>query len=135
MASIFTKIVNGEIPCYKIAETDEFLAFLDVNPNSKGHTLCIPKMEVDKIFDLDEDTYNGLMAFSRKVAIAIKKVIPCKRIGMTVIGLEVPHTHVHLIPLHTMEDARFIQKTKMTSEELQETANLIKAQFDLDKSN
>ncbi|PKQ44658.1 HIT family protein [Confluentibacter flavum] len=135
MASIFTKIVNGEIPCYKIAETDEFLAFLDVNPNSKGHTLCIPKLEVDKIFDLDENTYNGLMAFSRKVAIAIKKVIPCKRIGMTVIGLEVPHAHVHLIPLHTMEDARFIQKTKMTSEELNDTAKAIKAQFDLDKSN
>lgn len=135
MASIFTKIVNGEIPCYKIAETDEFLAFLDVNPNSKGHTLCIPKIEVDKIFDLDENTYNGLMAFSRKVAMAIKKVIPCKRIGMTVIGLEVPHAHVHLIPLHTMEDARFIQKTKMAPEDLKETANAIKAQFDLDKSN
>ena len=135
MASIFTKIVNGEIPCYKIAETDDFLAFLDVNPNSKGHTLCIPKIEVDEIFDLDGNTYNGLMAFSRKVAIAIKKVIPCKRIGMTVIGLEVPHVHVHLIPLHTMEDARFIQKTKMTPEELQETANIIKTQFDLDKSN
>ncbi|WP_100610224.1 HIT family protein [Confluentibacter lentus] len=135
MASIFTKIVNGEIPCYKIAETDDFLAFLDVNPNSKGHTLCIPKMEVDKIFDLDENTYNGLMAFSRKVAIVVKKVIPCKRIGMTVIGLEVPHAHVHLIPLHTMEDARFIQKTVMTPEELQETANVIKTQFDLDNSN
>ncbi|MGE5944899.1 MAG: HIT family protein [Flavobacteriales bacterium] len=135
MASIFTKIVNGEIPCYKIAETDDFLAFLDVNPNSKGHTLCIPKMEVDKIFDLDENTYNGLMAFSRQVAIAMKKVIPCKRIGMNVIGLEVPHAHVHLIPLHTMEDARFIQKTVMTSEELQETANVIKTQFDLNNSN
>ncbi|WP_100614059.1 HIT family protein [Confluentibacter citreus] len=135
MASIFTKIVNGEIPCYKIAETDDFLAFLDVNPNSKGHTLCIPKMEVDKIFDLDENTYNGLMTFSRKVAIAIKKAIPCKRIGMTVIGLEVPHAHVHLIPLNTMEDVRFIQKTKMTSEELIETANVIKAEFDLDNNN
>lgn len=135
MASIFTKIVNGEIPCYKIAETDEFLAFLDVNPNSKGHTLCIPKKEVDKIFDLDEETYTKLMAFSRRVALAIKEVIPCKRIGMTVIGLEVPHAHVHLIPLHTMEDARFIQKTSLTSQEMSDTVNAIKAQFDLNKSN
>ena len=114
MASIFTKIVNGEIPCYKIAETDDFLAFLDVNPNTKGHTLCIPKVEVDKIFDLEEDTYIKLMAFSRKVALAIEKAITCNRIGITVIGLEVPHAHVHLIPLHTMEDARFIQKTEMS---------------------
>ena len=127
MASIFTKIVNGEIPCYKIAETDAFLAFLDVNPNSKGHTLCIPKQEVDKIFDLDEDTYMQLMAFSRKVALAIEKAIPCNRVGVTVIGLEVPHAHVHLIPLHTMEDARFIQKTKMTPETFIETAEAIKA--------
>ena len=127
MASIFTKIVNGEIPCYKIAETDDFLAFLDVNPNSKGHTLCIPKQEVDKIFDLDEATYNGLMAFSRTVALAIKKAVPCKRIGMSVIGLEVPHVHVHLIPLHSMEDARFIQKAKMTDEEFKQTAEAIKA--------
>ena len=127
MASIFTKIVNGEIPCYKIAETDDFLAFLDVNPNSKGHTLCIPKQEVDKIFDLDEAAYNGLMAFSRTVALAIKKAVPCKRIGMSVIGLEVPHAHVHLIPLHSMEDARFIQKTKMTEAEFKQTAEAIKA--------
>jgi len=129
MASIFTKIVNGEIPCYKVAETEAFLAFLDVNPNAKGHTLCIPKKEVDKIFDLDEDTYNGLMRFSRTVAIAIKKTIPCKRIGMSVIGLEVPHAHVHLIPLRTMEDARFIEKTKMTPEEFQATAEAIRAQL------
>ncbi|ULC60010.1 HIT family protein [Flaviramulus sp. BrNp1-15] len=127
MASIFTKIINGDIPCYKIAETDDFFAFLDINPNAKGHTLCVPKKEVDKIFDLDEATYNGLMAFSRKVALAIEKAIPCKRVGLTVIGLEVPHTHVHLIPLHTMEDARFIQKEKLSSEELQEIANAIKA--------
>lgn len=129
MASIFTKIVNGDIPCYKIAETDEFLAFLDVNPNSKGHTLCIPKKEVDKIFDLDEATYMGLMQFSRRVAIAIEKAIPCKRVGVTVIGLEVPHVHVHLIPLHTMEDARFIQKTKLSHEEFQEVASRIKAEL------
>ncbi|MFD0990266.1 HIT family protein [Mariniflexile jejuense] len=127
MATIFTKIVNGEIPCYKIAETDDFLAFLDVNPNAKGHTLCIPKQEVDKIFDLDEALYTGLMQFSRRVAIAIEKAITCKRIGVTVIGLEVPHAHVHLIPLQTMEDARFIQKTKLTPEEFQEVANSIKA--------
>ena len=127
MASIFTKIVKGEIPCYKVAETDDFLAFLDINPNSKGHTLCIPKQEVDKLFDLDEATYNGLMNFSRQVAKAIAKTIPCNRVGMTVIGLEVPHAHVHLIPLHTMDDARFIQKTKMTAEELQDTANAIQA--------
>lgn len=127
MASIFTKIVNGEIPCYKVAETDNFLAFLDVNPNSKGHTLCIPKKEIDKIFDLDEATYNGLMAFSRQVAIAIEKAIPCKRVGVSVIGLEVPHAHVHLIPLHSMEDVRFIQKEKLTVEEFQATAEAIKA--------
>ena len=110
MATIFTKIVDGEIPCYKIAETDEFLAFLDVNPNAIGHTLCIPKKEVDKIFDLDEASYIGLMQFSKQVAKAIGKAISCKRVGMTVIGLEVPHAHVHLIPLNSMEDARFIQK-------------------------
>jgi len=127
MASIFTRIVQGEIPCYKVAETDEFLAFLDVNPNSKGHTLCIPKKEVDKIFDLDESTFSGLMNFSRHVAKAIEKTIPCNRVGLTVIGLEVPHAHVHLIPLHTMEDARFIQKTKVSPEEFQEIAKAIKA--------
>ncbi len=129
MASIFTKIINGEIPCYKIAETEDFLAFLDVNPNSKGHTLCIPKKEVDKIFDLDEATYNGLMAFSRKVAIAIKNAIPCKRVGITVIGLEVPHAHVHLIPLHSMEDAQFIKKVNLSEQEFQEIAKAIKAQL------
>lgn len=129
MASIFTKIVNGEIPCYKIAETEDFLAFLDVNPNSKGHTLCIPKKEVDKIFDLDEATYNGLMSFSRKVALAIEQVVPCKRVGITVIGLEVPHAHVHLIPLHSMEDARFIQKEKLSEQEFLQTAEVIKEQL------
>ena len=127
MTTIFTKIVNGEIPCYKIAETDDFLAFLDVNPNAKGHTLCIPKKEVDKIFDLDEAAYIGLMQFSRRVAKAIEKAIPCKRVGVTVIGLEVPHAHVHLIPLQTMEDARFIQKVKLSAEEFQEVAKSIKA--------
>ncbi|RLD29045.1 MAG: HIT family protein [Bacteroidetes bacterium] len=125
MASIFTKIVNGEIPCYKVTETDEFLAFLDVNPNTKGHTLCISKKEVDKIFDLDETTYNGLMSFSRTVAIAIEKAIPCKRIGISVIGLEVPHVHVHLIPLHSMEDAIFTTKVSLTKEEFEATAKAI----------
>ncbi|MFY0713362.1 HIT family protein [Seonamhaeicola sp. NFXS20] len=127
MASIFTKIINGEIPCYKIAETEEFFAFLDINPNSKGHTLCIPKKEVDKIFDLDETTYNGLMSFSRTVAMAIEKAIPCERVGVSVIGLEVPHAHVHLIPLHTMDDARFIKKENLSTEEFKAIANAIKA--------
>ncbi|MGB1307843.1 MAG: HIT family protein [Oceanihabitans sp.] len=125
MPSIFTKIVNGEIPCYKVAETNDFLAFLDVNPNAKGHTLCIPKQEVDKIFDLDETTYLNLMQFSRKVAIAIEKAIPCKRVGVSVIGLEVPHVHVHLIPLNSMEDARFIQKEKLSPETFKATAKAI----------
>jgi len=104
MASIFTKIVNGEIPCYKIAEDDNFLAFLDVNPNAKGHTLCIPKQEINKIFDIEDDLYLGLMAFAKKIAIALEKTVPCKRIGMAVIGLEVPHAHVHLIPLNEMDE-------------------------------
>ena len=127
MASIFTKIINGEIPCYKIAETEDFFAFLDINPNAKGHTLCIPKKEVDKIFDLDEATYTGLMQFSRKVAIAIEKAIPCKRVGVSVIGLEVPHVHVHLIPLNTMEDARFISKETLTKEDFEATAKAIQS--------
>ncbi|MFD2725055.1 HIT family protein [Hyunsoonleella rubra] len=131
MASIFTKIVNGEIPCYRIAETDEFLAFLDVNPNQVGHTLCIPKKEVDKLFDLDEATYSGLMAFSRKVAMAIEKAIPCERVGVSVIGLEVPHAHVHLIPLRSMDDARFIKKVKMETGDFQETAKAISAYVQL----
>ena len=127
MASIFTKIVNGEIPCYKIAETDEFLAFLDIEPNSKGHTLCIPKREINKIFDLEEAEYVRLMSFTRKVAKALEKTVPCKRIGMTAIGLEVPHVHIHLIPLHTMEDMRFIQKVKMSNLEFEALAKAIHA--------
>ncbi len=129
MASIFTKIINGDIPCYKIAETNDFLAFLDINPNSKGHTLCIPKQEVDKIFDLNEALYTGLMRFSREVALAIEKAIPCKRVGITVIGLEVPHAHVHLIPLQNMEDAQFIKKEKLTQEEFQAVAEVIKSKL------
>ncbi|WP_298556535.1 HIT family protein [uncultured Algibacter sp.] len=129
MASIFTKIIKGELPCYKIAETEDFLAFLDVNPNAKGHTLCIPKTEVDKIFDLDEATYNALMSFSRTVALALKKAVPCNRIGISVIGLEVPHAHVHLIPLQSMDDARFIQKVKLSVEEFETLAEAIKAEL------
>lgn len=127
MASIFTKIVNGEIPCYRVAETDEFLAFLDVNPNAKGHTLCIPKKETNKLFDLDRVTYAGLMEFSRLVAIAIEKTVPCKRVGLSVIGLEVPHVHVHLIPLNTMEDARFINKVSLEKEDFEALAEAIQA--------
>ncbi|WP_428224123.1 HIT family protein [Flavobacterium sp.] len=129
MASIFTKIVNGEIPCYKITEDENFLAFLDVNPNAKGHTLCIPKQEIDKIFDIDDALYLGLMAFSKRVAIAIEKAIPCKRVGMTVIGLEVPHAHVHLIPLNMMDEARFIHKVKPTEEEFRAIAKAIADQL------
>ncbi|MFD2916690.1 HIT family protein [Psychroserpens luteus] len=125
MASIFTKIISGEIPCYKVAETEDYLAFLDINPNAKGHTLCIPKKEVDKIFDLDETTFHGLMEFSRQVAIAIEKAVPCNRVGMTVIGLEVPHAHVHLIPLNSMDDARFMNKTKLEKEEFEKIAAAI----------
>lgn len=125
MASIFTKIVNGEIPCYKVAETKDFLAFLDVNPNTQGHALCIPKVEVDQLFDLDQNTYIGLMEFSRSVAIALKKAVPCLRVGMSVVGLEVPHVHVHLIPLHTMDDIRFTTKVKLEKEEFEAIAKRI----------
>ncbi|MGY5846280.1 HIT family protein [Salegentibacter sp. HM20] len=125
MASIFTKIVKGEIPAYKIAEDSQFLAFLDVNPNAKGHTLCIPKKEVDKIFDLEEEMYQELMRFSRKVALALEKTVPCKRVGMAVVGLEVPHVHVHLIPLNSMNDMDFSNNLEMTKEEFEELAQSI----------
>ncbi|MCL4150904.1 UNVERIFIED_CONTAM: hypothetical protein GTU68_024507 [Idotea baltica] len=129
MATLFTKIINGEIPSYKVAETDDFFAFLDINPNSKGHTLCIPKKEVNKIFDLDEATYTALMQFSRRVALALEKSVACERIGMSVIGLEVPHVHVHLIPLHTMENARFTHKEKLEKEEFEVLAHKIASNF------
>ncbi|MAW96792.1 MULTISPECIES: HIT family protein [unclassified Leeuwenhoekiella] len=125
MDSIFTKIINREIPGHIVAEDDKHIAILDINPNAKGHTLCIPKKEVNKIFDLPEEDYMALMAFSRKVALGLEKVVDCQRIGVSVIGLEVPHVHVHLIPLTTMEDARFLNKTAMSSEELAALAHEI----------
>ena len=126
MSSIFTKIVNGEIPCYKIAEDENFLAFLDVNPNAKGHTLCIPKQEIDKIFEIEDALYIGLMQFSKKIAIALEKTVPCLRVGMAVVGLEVPHAHVHLIPLNEMDEMRFQNKVSMTKEEFVALAESIK---------
>ncbi len=125
MSSIFTKIINGEIPCYKIAENDDFFAFLDINPNAKGHTLVVPKKEVNKLFDLDDKTYLGLMNFSKKVALAIEKSVSCNRVGMTVIGLEVPHVHVHLIPLNSMNDIDFKHKVNLNEEEFKSIANKI----------
>ena len=107
MSSIFSKIVKGEIPSYKIAETKDFYAFLDINPLAKGHTLVIPKKEVDYLFDLQDDEYTGLQLFAKKVALAIKEVIPCTRIGVAVIGLEVPHAHIHLVPINGMGDLNF----------------------------
>ncbi len=126
MSTIFSKIISGELPSYKIAETDKFLAFLDINPNAKGHTLCIPKEEVNKLFDLDEETYLELMNFSRKVAIALEEAVPCKRVGMSVIGLEVPHVHVHLIPLNKMKDMDFSKKLNFSHEQLSRLAEEIK---------
>lgn len=129
MGSIFTNIINGEIPCYKVAEDDNFIAFLDINPNAKGHTLCVPKEEIDKIFDLSEDSYLNLMKFSRKVAIALEKVVACKRIGMAVIGLEVPHVHVHLIPLNEMKEMTFAHKVAMKPEEFSTLSEEIQKVF------
>lgn len=124
--SLFTKIINGEIPCYKIAETETCLAFLDINPNAPGHTLCIPKREVDKIFDLTDAEYLYLMKFSKQVANALEQAVPCKRIGMAVIGLEVPHVHVHLIPLRDMQDMRFVNKETLTPNEFEEIAKKVR---------
>ena len=130
MASIFSKIVSGEIPCFKIAEDDDYLAFLDVNPLVEGHTLVIPKIEVDYLFDMDDSTYSGLMSFAKKVAKAVGSAIPCKRVGVAVIGLEVPHAHVHLVPLNRMNDINFSKaKLHPSSLELEMTANKIKAAF------
>ena len=127
MASIFTKIISGEIPSYKIHEDENYLAFLDINPNALGHTLCIPKKEIDQIFDLDDQTLSGLMIFSKKVARAIKKAVVCKRVGVGVIGLEVPHVHVHLIPINKMDDMSFDSKVKLTENEFIEIMKKIKS--------
>lgn len=125
--TIFSKIIAGEIPCYKIAEDENFFAFLDINPMSKGHTLVIPKTEEDYIFNLDDDTYTGLTLFAKKVALGIEKAIPCKRIGMMVIGLEVPHTHIHLIPIQKEGDMSIANpKLKLTAEEMAEIAEKIR---------
>lgn len=128
MASIFTKIVNGEIPCYKVAEDENYLAFLDIFPLKRGHVLVIPKIEVDYLFDLDAKTYNGLWSFSRNVALAVEKAIPCKRIGVAVLGMEVPHAHIHIVPLHHEGDLSFTNpKLKFTPEEFEAIADLIRA--------
>ncbi|WP_313386405.1 HIT family protein [Chishuiella sp.] len=128
MASIFTKIINGEIPSYKIAENDKFIAILDAFPLVEGHVLVVPKKEVDKIFELDKETYLGLMDFSYEIAQAIEKAIPCRRVGVAVIGLEVPHVHVHLVPLNTMQDINFTNpKIKISVDRMNEIADNIKS--------
>ncbi|MBL7828011.1 MAG: HIT family protein [Saprospiraceae bacterium] len=129
MPSIFTRIVNGEIPCHKIAETDDYLAFLDVRPQAFGHTLCITKQEIDYVFDVEDELYQGLWMFAKKVAKAVKKTVPCKRVCVVVIGDEVPHTHVHLIPFNSMEDMRFSGRAKveLSSEQMAELAAKIAA--------
>ncbi|MEL6256634.1 MAG: HIT family protein [Bacteroidota bacterium] len=130
MASIFTRIVKGEIPCHKVAETEDYLAFLDISPVARGHVLAIPKQEVDYLFDLGDDAYVGLQLFAKEVAIALKAAIPCERIGTTVIGLEVPHAHIHLIPINSIADLNFSKpKLKMSQEELAETAAQIRAKL------
>ncbi|HAM98962.1 MAG TPA: HIT family protein [Marinilabiliales bacterium] len=127
MASIFTRIVQGEIPCYKIAEDDRYFAFLDINPLKKGHTLVIPKKEVDYIFDLDIEMLSGLHVFSQKIAKALDKAVPCKRVAVIVLGLEVPHAHIHLIPMDAESDVRFSNpKLKLSPEEFQQIATEIK---------
>jgi histidine triad (HIT) family protein len=128
MATLFSKIVAGEIPCYKVAENDEFLAFLDIMPLRKGHVLVIPKLEVDYIFDLEDELLGRMMIFSKEVAQKIKKAFPCKKVGVTVIGLEVPHAHIHLVPMNSLSDMNFAQeKMTLTSEELSQIAHSISA--------
>ena len=133
MKTLFSKIISGEIPSYKVAEDQNCYAFLNIHPNTKGHVLCVPKVAIDKVFDLPEDTYNQLMSFSRKVALAIGQAIDCKRVGMTVIGLEVPHAHVHLIPLQSMEDATFQKRIQLTVDEMEVTAKAIATYFNSPK--
>ena len=129
MASIFTKIIEGEIPCYKVAEDEKHIAFLDINPNAKGHTLCVPKEEENKIFDLNKTAYADLMEFSRRVALALEKTVPCKRVGMSVIGLEVPHVHVHLIPLNEMSEMTFQSKVQLSEAQFIVLANKIASNY------
>ncbi len=130
MASLFSRIVQGEIPAYKVAEDDRFLAFLDISPLVRGHVLVIPKREIDYIFDLDADTLSGLILFSQRVALAIEQVVPCKRIGIAVIGLEVPHAHVHLVPLQSLHDIDFSKpRVKLSKEEFADLAVAIAIQF------
>lgn len=127
MATIFSKIVNGEIPCFKIAESDKYLAFLDVFPLAKGHTLVIPKKEVDYIFDMSDEDFSGLQIFSKKIAKAVEKAIPCKRIGVAVIGLEVPHAHIHLVPLNNVSDINFSRpKLSFPKDEMEAVAERIR---------
>ena len=132
MDSIFSKIVRGEIPCHKIAEDEDFLAFLDAFPIAKGHTLVIPKKQIDYLFDLDDDLYSRLFLFAKKIAPALKAAVPCLRIGVSVIGLEVPHAHVHLIPLNSIADADFGKKMKTSQEELAGLAETIAANVGMD---
>ena len=124
MSSVFTKIVNGEIPCYKVAENDQFLAFLDITPIRRGHVLVIPKSEVDYIFDLSDDSLGSIFIFAKEVSAKIKKIFPCKKVGITVIGLEVPHAHIHLIPINSLADMNFTQeKLILSNEEFIDIAN------------
>jgi histidine triad (HIT) family protein len=129
MPSIFTRIINGEIPSYTIAEDEHCYAFLDINPNAIGHTLCVPKKEVDKLFDLDKETYSHLMEFAKRIAAALKQAVPCKRVGMAVVGLEVPHAHVHLIPINEMHEMSFQTKVKMQEDEFISLAENIKSKL------
>ncbi|MCA0429518.1 MAG: HIT family protein [Bacteroidetes bacterium] len=132
MPSLFTKIINGEIPCYKIAEDENNLAFLDIFPLKKGHVLVVPKLEVDQLFDLPEQNYLNLLAFSKKISITLKQIIPCNRISMHVVGLEVPHAHIHLIPINTINDCNFAnEKLKFTNEEFKALADEISKKIKL----
>lgn len=128
MASIFTKIINGEIPCYKIAEDEKFIAFLDINPLAKGHTLVVPKEETDYLFDLEDELLGDMMKFSKKVALAIDSTMDCKRVGVAVLGLEVPHAHIHLCPINDLYDIEFSKpKLKLSQGEFEEIAEKIRA--------